>query len=132
MQCSPGNYLVCIEQSIYNLYVQGKCKCGQNVRSEGQRRCKACHARAMREFRAVHEPTPEQRQRSNVRSYLHVYVKRGKVKKQPCLVCGCPEVEAHHDDYNQPLKVVWLCRPHHVQLTCFQKDFGHVYCLTAA
>lgn len=38
----------------------------------------------------------------------------GKVKKQPCWVCGEKAV-AHHPDYDRPLDVVWLCQPHHKQ-----------------
>lgn len=52
----------------------------------------------------------------NARSYLHVYIKRGKIKKIPCAVCGQRRVEAHHADYNKPLEVVWLCREHHQAL----------------
>lgn len=37
----------------------------------------------------------------------------GKLVKQPCEICGETKVEAHHDDYSQPLAVRWLCRPHH-------------------
>lgn len=41
-------------------------------------------------------------------------VRSGKVQKLPCLVCG-DKAEAHHPDYDRPLDVVWLCRPHHMQ-----------------
>jgi hypothetical protein len=38
----------------------------------------------------------------------------GRIKKQPCWVCGSSAV-AHHPDYDRPLDVVWLCQPHHKQ-----------------
>lgn len=41
-------------------------------------------------------------------------VKTGRLKKQPCWVCGEKAV-AHHPDYDRPLDVVWLCQPHHKQ-----------------
>lgn len=41
-------------------------------------------------------------------------LRRGDLKKQPCCVCGS-DAEAHHPDYDRPLDVVWLCRPHHKQ-----------------
>lgn len=41
-------------------------------------------------------------------------LRSGKLKKQPCWVCGCSAV-AHHPDYDRPLDVVWLCQPHHKQ-----------------
>jgi hypothetical protein len=41
-------------------------------------------------------------------------VRSGKVKKQPCWVCG-DKALAHHPDYDRPLDVVWLCQAHHKQ-----------------
>jgi hypothetical protein len=40
---------------------------------------------------------------------------RGVIKKQPCELCGKVKVEAHHNDYNKPYKITWLCKYHHTQ-----------------
>lgn len=40
-------------------------------------------------------------------------VASGRLVKAPCEVCGASKVEAHHDDYSQPLAVRWLCHTHH-------------------
>jgi hypothetical protein len=37
----------------------------------------------------------------------------GRLVRQPCCVCSRDSAEAHHDDYSQPLTVIWLCRLHH-------------------
>lgn len=37
----------------------------------------------------------------------------GKLAKMPCEICGDMETQAHHDDYNKPLEVRWLCEKHH-------------------
>ena len=43
-------------------------------------------------------------------------IKSGSLQKQPCIVCGEEDVQAHHSDYSQPLEITWLCRKHHRQL----------------
>ena len=92
-------------------------KCKKNeTRNKNQRYCNCCHAAAARERRKNVAMSEIERLKSNCRSYLHVYVKRGKVIKSPCSICGCEKVEAHHHDYSKPLDVIWLCRKHHVEL----------------
>ena len=45
---------------------------------------------------------------------VHRAIRSGKLIRQPCEVCGSTDdVEAHHDDYNKPLDVHWLCTEHH-------------------
>lgn len=79
--------------------------------------CKSCHAAYMRATRPKHSELPEPaRVKANARSYLHVYLKRGKILRQNCEICGSERSEAHHDDYSKPLQVVWLCREHHLML----------------
>lgn len=67
----------------------------------------------MRNYRANHRLTPEQKRRANARGYAKVYLRRGKLSKRPCH-CGKRKVEMHHRDYSKPLEVVWLCRTHHL------------------
>lgn len=71
----------------------------------------------MREHRPKHsELNDEARMKANARSYLHVYVKRGKIEKLPCGICGSERSEAHHPDHTRPLDIIWLCREHHLEL----------------
>lgn len=68
----------------------------------------------MRNTRPRHSELPEDaKMKANARSYLHVYIKRGKIIKGPCIVCGDVNTEAHHQDYSKPLDVTWLCKEHH-------------------
>lgn len=42
-------------------------------------------------------------------------VRDGKMKQCPCEICGSEKSVAHHDDYDFPLLVRWLCQAHHKQ-----------------
>jgi len=56
------------------------------------------------------ENNPE---RVRAQRIIFVGVRNGSIKKKPCRVCGKEKVEAHHDDYSQPYKIMWLCKEHH-------------------
>ncbi len=46
--------------------------------------------------------------------YIYVAaLKRGDIIKQPCETCGDIKVDGHHENYNEPLEIIWLCRKHH-------------------
>lgn len=91
-------------------------KCGINPRRPTHAYCFSCHAKGMREYRKKNPLTPNQRKKMICRSYTHVYIKRGKIIKLPCKVCGNKNSQVHHKDYNKPLLVTWLCRPCHLRL----------------
>lgn len=50
------------------------------------------------------------------RRYVMTMLQRGHITREPCEVCGKLKVQAHHDDYSNPLDIRWLCREHHVAL----------------
>lgn len=58
---------------------------------------------------------------TRVRNIVMKAIQSGKLVPRPCEVCGITgfqkdgrnKIEAHHDDYNKPLSVRWLCQPHH-------------------
>lgn len=90
------------------------CSCGRPRRRSGLW-CLICHAKHMREWRKAHPPNQDQRFRQNARSYAKVYLRRGKLVRQPCS-CGNPKSQMHHEDYGKPLEVIWLCRECHLAL----------------
>src|SRR6478735_8714156 len=65
--------------------------------------------------------------RANPRKYdAHLAVQKalnaGLLERQPCEVCGIEAVDAHHDQYDSPLEVRWLCRRHHTHLHHYGED----------
>lgn len=61
--------------------------------------------------------------RANLAKYeAHLAVgralKSGELVKGGCEICRTTEgrIDAHHDRYDRPLEVRWLCRAHHVRL----------------
>ena len=49
------------------------------------------------------------------RAYLIVKraILSGKIDKFSCRICKDKKSQAHHEDYNKPLDVIWLCQKHH-------------------
>lgn len=42
-------------------------------------------------------------------------IKAGMLLRNPCVRCGEKKSVAHHEDYDKPLEVMWLCQPCHKQ-----------------
>lgn len=88
-------------------------KCKEKERAKNKKYCKDCHNAYMREWRKNNPLSEDQKKRDRCRSYASVYLKRGKIEKRTCIICGSPNSEMHHKDYNKPLEVIWLCRSCH-------------------
>jgi len=77
-------------------------------RAKNPERIKAMTAQS-RKWRA------EDRRRSAAHNAVARAVKSGKLVPQPCERCGREDAMAHHESYDRPLDVVWLCQPDHKQ-----------------
>ena len=40
---------------------------------------------------------------------------KGILLRLPCQVCGSLDSEAHHENYSNPLQIMWLCPKHHAE-----------------
>jgi hypothetical protein len=78
--------------------------------------CLSCKAEAQRAYTRRRIVTEEQRRKDICRSYAGVYLRRGKIERKPCEVCGDEKAQMHHEDYSKPLDVRWFCRKHHLEL----------------
>lgn len=90
-------------------------KCDEKLDRKNSRYCKKCHNEHTRLWRKENPLTPEQRFKSNVRRLTNMRLQRGLMDRYPCHICGNEKAEAHHDDYNKPYCVRWLCRTHHLE-----------------
>ena len=59
---------------------------------------------------------PKLRKKEEARWRARQAVASGRLVRGSCEVCGEVKVHGHHDDYDKPLDVRWLCRPHHEKL----------------
>ena len=91
-------------------------------------------ATALREWRAKNPNRVKAANRGNVRKLEHqrevrnmsnkkycaqqlikFAVKCGVLERGPCEICDTPNGQGHHDDYDKPMEVRWLCGTHHRQ-----------------
>jgi len=42
-------------------------------------------------------------------------IRSGRLTRQPCAICGSKIAHAHHNRYDIPLDIVWLCQKHHTE-----------------
>lgn len=110
------------------------CKCGITKENPNEAQCTKCTNERKRNARLKKKQDPEfmqkERERINqwykddlahqlkrkTREATRRRIKAGILVIQPCEVCGKIEgIEAHHDDYNDPMNVRWLCSWHHAE-----------------
>jgi len=59
------------------------------------------------------EPIEIKIKKLKCRSDFNHYLRDKKIKRKPCEICGSLKSEGHHDNYNKPKEVRWLCFKHH-------------------
>jgi hypothetical protein len=92
--------------------------------------CRPCHITRQQSYREKKKvlsfkgAAPHQKywlQENKLKATAHrkvaYAIKTGVLIRQPCERCGAThdtsDIVAHHEDYNKPLDVVWLCEAHH-------------------
>ena len=57
----------------------------------------------------------EDKRRQVAHSAVARAIRNGSLVRVPCVRCGEQKSLAHHEDYDKPLDVMWLCQPCHKQ-----------------
>ena len=119
-------------------------KCGVNQRVKGQAYCKECRNKYTLEWIKAHpDRWKELMKRAHSipkngikpdtiakRKHRHKWPERSKarviityllqhkgLKPEPCKLCGSTEnIQAHHSNYSEPYKIIWLCLKCHKDL----------------
>lgn len=60
--------------------------------------------------------SPENKKKYEARSLTRKNIHSGKIKIEPCFICGAEDVEVHHIDYENPTDIIFLCKYHHAYL----------------
>ena len=60
----------------------------------------------------------ERRKKRLVRDRTRTVLKAGKITKKPCQITGCGDRDSmiHHNDYDNYLDIVWLCKSCHIEV----------------
>lgn len=72
------------------------------------------HRKAQRDYQTRHKDKKVEKY-GWAESYVKRAIANGSLSREPCEICGTGKAEAHHDDYNKPLEVRWLCRKCHAE-----------------
>ena len=109
-------------------YVSGKrkgwiCKrCDQEYRrlpSTGDRTRKYWRNYRLKNMEKSRQTVKDWQEKNHTKTAAHSLgyraIRDGRLVKKPCDICGDINVDAHHDDYSQPLNIRWLCKKHHGQ-----------------
>jgi hypothetical protein len=51
----------------------------------------------------------EDKRRTKAHNAVARAIKNGRLTRMPCVRCNKLKTEAHHEDYDKPLDIVWLC-----------------------
>lgn len=87
----------------------GELRDGVTPKGHRLRWCPACHAKAKRTWRSAHPGA------GRAHNIVAKAIAKGVLVREPCIICGDPNTEAHHPDgrYDQPLNIEFRCRTHH-------------------
>lgn len=104
--------------------------CGLRARLQYHRYCNECKIAAHKKWRRGkgRNRSPIARTKKTARHYINTRIKRGKMKRLPCLICGSTPTEFHHLSYHaRSTTGQFLCKLHHWMAHHFERKFLTVF-----
>ncbi len=86
----------------------------ERIREYDKNRSKFAHRKELR-VRVTKAWRADDVRRQKAHNAVCRAILNGKLVSKPCERCGETKTEAHHEDYDQPLNVVWFCSVCHKQ-----------------
>lgn len=94
------------------------CSRCDNEARPNNRYCVDCHNAYMRTWRKAHPVTGAAAKRQRATSWANLEKNRLGIQPLPCELCASTDnIEMHHEDYDYPLWVIWLCHGCHRPVT---------------
>ncbi len=109
------------------------CKCGKVKENPSEGACRLCTNEDKRILRLKNKQDPEwvrletekniarfrdnqlEKMKRDCRDETRRLIRKGLLIQKPCEVCGLEDSQSHHDDYQDPMKIRWLCSWHHAE-----------------
>lgn len=97
----------------------------KNSRGGRRNMCMECNKVKCRDYRQRHPENwynryhnnPIERQKLDARALVRTRVFTGRMERGVCELCGSShDIHGHHENYDNPFNVNWLCRPCHEAL----------------
>lgn len=81
-------------------------KCNKSLILPRSKSCQLCETFARKDYFI----------KRSLRNVTNLFLRKSYITKaKNCELCQEKKIEAHHDDYNKPSKIRWLCKSHHTQ-----------------
>lgn len=109
------------------------CKCGKVKENPSEGSCRLCTNESKRILRMKNKQDPEwvkletekniarfrdnqlEKMKRDCRDETRRLIRKGLLIQKPCEVCGLEDSQSHHDDYQDPINIRWLCSWHHAE-----------------